>query len=782
MSEAVKKQLDEALKEGVVNCKSIVGVITGSAGVGKTCTYSLLLGRDPPKDEKRTSTGLEKPIRTLVAVVETEQGKSAKWSEVDMLHEIASRAKAADTKQTSITANDEAMPNKDSLDQVIAFRSLDQVQQLDLDRVDIQLEHASSPDILKTKERSTLPAELETLIDDITNIMEKLDPDQPLEKDITFMYLFDSGGQPHFHELLQSFIPKVSVNIFVVNLSEPLAHCPKVSWYQDGELCGTPYDSPFSHEQLLQYTIEAMRMKSDNLKIIIAGTHREITVKDGETIDQKNVKLIKMLHGFDSNLIVYEGTRNLIYPVNAKQPEPCDKEVAAELRKAITDTCTPTESKQIPLRWFMLLQMIQKLGEKTGMVSVADCQDIAKRLHITSKGFDAAITYLASLNLLLYYPDVLKDVVFCNPHVILNKVTKLVWYSYLLNSKEENVPAKLKSTSLGDWKRFRDFGFLTEELLTHQDFKSLAVGIINDYGFGGERFTPAHFLTLLESLHIAAACKTTTLVHDSLASTEYFLPCLRMRLESKEVEKKRRELLSSSSSSAAPLLICSPANWPPSGLFCKLAVSLLSTDGWQIRCCNNAPTCLYRNCLKYYVLQKFGKSFVTLIDPPKLGFFEVYIQPCNASNVSKAMYPAILRDLIKAINASWAKLHGTDTAEPEVPLEKIFVQPTEELKSPKVAFICDSKDCEVPARHPAFGDPQKKELDCSKCDGVSIEITEGHKIWAEKESEHPTEQPPTAMPSQTDAHTVDLNYGNPQGQWSLFCTGKRCSQVYTQFR
>ena len=125
----------------VVNCKSIVGVITGSAGVGKTCTYSLLLGRDPPKDEKRTSTGLEKPIRTVVAVVETEQGKSAKWSEVDMLHEIASRAKAADTKQTSIAANDEAVSNEDSLDQV---------QQLDLDRVDIQLEHASSPDALQT--------------------------------------------------------------------------------------------------------------------------------------------------------------------------------------------------------------------------------------------------------------------------------------------------------------------------------------------------------------------------------------------------------------------------------------------------------------------------------------------------------------------------------------------------------------------------------------------------------------------------------------------------------
>ena len=771
MSEEVKKQFDEALKEGVVNCKSIVGVITGSAGVGKTCTYSLLLGRDPPKDEKRTSTGLEKPIRTVVAMVESEQGKSAKWSEVDMLHEIAIRAKATDTKQTSIAANDEAVSNEDNLDQV---------QQLDLDRVDIQLEHASSPDTLQTKEQSTLSAELKTLIDDITNKMEKLDPDQPLAKDITFLYLFDSGGQPHFHELLQSFIPKVSVNIFVVNLSEPLTHCPKVSWYQDGQSCGTPYDAPFSHEELLQHTIRAMQLKSDNLKILVAGTHRDIRVEDGETKGEKNEKLMKMLESFESNLIVSEGTKDLIYPLNAKQPDDHDKEVAAEMQKAITDKCTPIESDPIPLRWFMLLQMIQKLGEKTGMVSIADCQEIAKMLYINKESFDAAITYLADLNLLLYYPRVLKGVVFCDPHVILNKVTKLVWCSYLLNSKEENVPAKMKNTSLGDWKRFRDFGFFTKELLTHQDFKSLAVGIINDYGFDDKLFTPANFLTLLEPLHIAAAlelsCKTTTLVQYPLSSTEkvYFLPCLRMRLESEEVEKKRQELLPSSSKSAAPLLICFPGNCPPSGQFCKLAVSLLSTPGWSIRRKGEIPTCLYRNCLEYYIEQKFAKGFVTLIDPLSSRFFEVYakFEPRGATNKYKTMYPKTVGDLIEAINAFWTQL-----GRPEVAVTSgcnFFVQPKEVLNAPKVAFICTHEECKGSEQHPAFGHPytETEELDCSTNDGISIKVTEEHKIWAEKESEHSTEQPSTARPSQTDAHTADPNYGNPQGQRSLFCTGK----------
>ena len=94
------------------------------------------------------------------------------------------------------------------------------------------------------------------------------------------------------------------------------------------------------------------------------------------------------------------------------------------------------------------------------------------------------------------------------------------------------------------------------------------------------------------------------------------------------------------------------------------------------------------------------------------------------------------------------------------------------------------KKCKGSELHPAFGHPytETEELDCSTNDGISIKITEEHKIWAEKESEHPTEQSPTAMPSPTDAHTADPNYGNPQGQWSLFCTGKRCFQVYTQCR
>ena len=783
LSEEAQEQLDKALKEGGVNCKHIVGVITGSAGVGKTCTLCLLLKRPPPKDEDRESTGLVKPIRTVVVAKESSEFKEL--STIEVLHEIAIRAKAAGTKQTStatldhintqsgqasIATNDEAVSKNDNLgkgqqldhmdiqsrqasiaEAVSKEDNLGKGQQLD--HMDIQSGHASIPD--SSQKWSTLPGELITKIKDIAIKMAELGPDQPPELDITFIYLFDSGGQPHFHELLQSFIPKVSVNIFVVNLSEPLTHHPKVFWYQKGKSLDESYDSPFSHEELLQRTIQAMRVKSKGVKILVAGTHRDINVKGGETIDQKNEKLSKILP--DCGLIFNEGTHDLIYPLNAKDPEDCDKEVAKRMCKVITD-CTPTVSKPIPLRWFLLLRLIQELGEmkeQKGMVSMVECQEIAYRLYI--ENFTGAIDYLANSNLILYYRDVLKDVVFSDPHVILNKVTKLVWFSCYLNSKKNYVPVvKMQDIPVIDWTRFINFGFLTQEHLKSQIFCNKE--IIDDYGFD-DLFTPADFLKLLDSLCIAAALEPSH-AHPS-PSTEYFLPCLRGSLECKEVKETRSRL--QKVSAATPLLICFPGNWPPSGLFCKIAVSLLSTDGWKIRCHSKVPTCFYRNCLEYYVEQK---SFVTLIDRLSLGFFEVYVEPCDDSKINVS-YPTILGHLVKAINASWAKLHSLDsdvTAEPA-----FWFQSNDTLTAPKVAFICTGcKDTDL-RPHPAYGGPCTETLYCSEIDGLHIEITAKHKLWAEEKNEHQTKQLPGAMPSQSDSshlRSADPNYSNLQGQWS----------------
>ena len=174
-------------------------------------------------------------------------------------------------------------------------------------------------------------------------------------------------------------------------------------------------------------------------------------------------------------------------------------------------------------------------------------------------------------------------------------------------------------------------------------------------------------------------------------------------------------------------------------MFCKLAVSLLLTDGWTLKCDDSKPECLFRNCLQYCIQQKW---IVTLIDPLFRGFFEVYtnFQLCDGNDYSKTV-----RDLMRAINESFdmcgvnAPLlnHRTTAAEPRKPEQhlKTFLINSGKFDSPKLAFICTSDKCKGSKQHHAFGDPYTKQLTCSKQDGVFIMITdsdvEKYKIWGD---------------------------------------------------
>ena len=231
--------------------------------------------------------------------------------------------------------------------------------------------------------------------------------------------------------------------------------------------------------------------------------------------------------GLDKEVLRFSGLNELIYPLNAFKPDPIeDQDVAKRIRKRITNAPATSDGKDIPLRWFLLLQFLHERGK----ISETVCKQYARKLSIV-EDFDLALNHLVKLNLLLYYPKRLKDVVFCDPHAILNRVTKLVWCSYLLCNKKENVPEgsmlDMEPSDLEKWERFSDYGYLTEYHLTNDTYHSI-YPFVTDFNFDDKIFTPGIFLDLLESLRIAACVNN----HPDLK--EYFMPSLRSIL------KKRR--------------------------------------------------------------------------------------------------------------------------------------------------------------------------------------------------------------------------------------------------
>ena len=165
----------------------------------------------------------------------------------------------------------------------------------------------------------------------------------------------------------------------------------------------------------------------------------------------------------------------------------------------------------------------------------------------STKALGAALEYFDDLNIFLYYPSVLPDIVFSNPQVILDKVTELVHFSYCLQGSSPPVALE------GKWLQFRDKGIVTLEMFQDERFSTHYIQ---------DLFTPADLIKLFEHLLIVAP----------LSSTKYFMPSL---LRTISLEKVRKQL-PLPSIRVAPLLVIFPVGYAQNGVFCVLVVYLLT--------------------------------------------------------------------------------------------------------------------------------------------------------------------------------------------------------------
>ncbi|KAL5506699.1 hypothetical protein EMCRGX_G008424, partial [Ephydatia muelleri] len=344
---------------------------------------------------------------------------------------------------------------------------------------------------------------------------------------VKWIHFIDSGGQLQYHDILPLFIQKPAVAIFVLNLSEELSHQPTIEYYgADGKPDARPL-------------------------IITVGTHRDAADRCSESIAEKSQKL-KALLDAGSFRIVCKGEK---------------------LKEPI----------KMPIAWFGLEVLLQR-SSHDGILSLVECQGCAKRLHIEGDAFSAALHHLVHNNVFLHYPEVLPQTVFCDPQVVLTKVSEIVEYHHkLLYRPDEGVAAK------GDLVKFRDHGLLSVELL-NKFSKHYTEGL----------FTPHDLLKLLVSVGAIA------MVGGDEGGV-YLMPALLPHLDSGQVTKYCQP--------GTSLIIRPTEGCIPSGLFCCLVAQLLSPTNhspWKVCMEGEKPLCLYRNCITFELQHK--TELVTLVD------------------------------------------------------------------------------------------------------------------------------------------------------------------------
>ena len=644
------------MEDGVVKLKTSDVVLMGVAGSGKTTSLSRALDEKPP--EERVSTPCAKtPVRTVVrTVAQTRIGV-----EEEKLNRIES-SEYFDTFTYTVVKVGRSLPKRD------------------------RTTSPHSPTIRTGK--STAPNYMRKLEEEMIRNVSDETRDHNLLYDMRWSRLTDSGGQPQFLEMLPIFLHHISLGIFTIKLNERLDHHPMIDYYgEDGKPIGDPYESRFSHEHILRYSMRALVSQGTGqaFKFLFLGTHRDLIEESkGESLEDKNLRLRKIIRSFKMNEhVIYSNADNdPIFAIDAKNPGDKDWEMIKLVRKVIVES-SDVPSLEIPIRWFaMELALLRYVKEtKKAVLSEDECFQMVER-YSKQDDFKAALKYLHRAKLIFYFAK--GRLVVADMQMILDKLSEVVRYNI------ELVTNPTKRAALSNmWRKFCRHGILHVKCLDKFPDRYIE-GV----------FSPRDLLGLFSHLCIVS----------ELRSDEFLVPCL---LEVEACCKPEPE------TQAVPALAVEfPNGGPMLGSFCRLICYLINTEKWELAedgC--GEPRHLSRNSIQFNPPRRLPGG-VTISDP-LLSFFVVTFHDAPKAAAS-TVCPLVREALLKGIEAVSKSLNilsedeATDASSDAV------------SNTPTVTFLCT---CGSTPIHPAILSDTGEFLSCKHSKKWYQEVTADHKKW-----------------------------------------------------
>ena len=154
---------------------------------------------------------------------------------------------------------------------------------------------------------------------------------------------------------------------------------------------------------------------------MVIGTFRDLLHECDESLSDKNTRLRSLFLPALKEELIMNGD-DIIFAVNALNPDTFDESVFSLIREKITDLGFALEL-DTPLGWFMFMNDLIKYAaeRKTRVVGMEECRDIAGKLKMDQQGLEAALIHFNRLSMFLYMPSVLPDRVFVDPQKPLDK-------------------------------------------------------------------------------------------------------------------------------------------------------------------------------------------------------------------------------------------------------------------------------------------------------------------------------------------------------------------------
>ena len=730
-----RKLLNDALKEGYAEVIIALLVILGQPGVGKTHTKYLLLDRRPPGLRSSTICA-EMPVRVEIRTVSGSRISNigGQWKDVNDEQMLDIIAKMILLLEPEVSQKSD----KGLLSKVANMLQLD--IRGSTGAKSSKFDPASKSNMkMKAKEASTAASEslsdncqkamdeiMQKLLERITKLRSSVGREEISTDSLSnlvlkskWVYVTDSGGQPEYHEILPLFVRCISSALCVTCLTDKLDEIKKVEYFQQGKKVGDSQYSQLSSKDTIECLFNTVRSASDQdkpPKVMVAGTHRDMlekaikqfrssdsqSVAGGgvETLADKNRQLLDILTPEFADQLVYYSSdmKEVIFPLNALNPDEKDKAIAQSIRSHIQ--ASGAKEVKIPIWWYIFELLLQELAKKLGrgVLTRAECLGMARLLGIKEDSFDAALVYFDELNVIKYTPSVLPNVIFVDSQIPLEKISELIHHRYHLcqpQTADGSLPVD------GDWRHFRDRGIVSKDCLKHFE-KHYVPGI----------FSVDDLCKLLKSRLVFAPIPNPSLSHEPVPSpdekneTHFVMPSLQQTIFESQLSDYR-----DSSPDVATLLVRFPNRCRRAGIFGCFVVHLIRHCGWKLLLDQERP--LYRNCLQLG-LPTTPPCNVTLIDSNS--YIEVIIKITDGTPSKEcADLLNVTRDAVLAGIRAACKALSYKTTQPQF---TFYCPHTDSLSSPS--------DKE---HHTATLNAKKTHLICDVTNNQSYRLQAEHLVW-----------------------------------------------------
>ena len=697
------------MQKGYIESRLILLVLVGVAGSGKTHFKRLVLGLPPP--ECRVSTALAEAAVRSMSICHVSIDKGVQWRLVDpkafqdMVADAVKKGVPLEISQGSQELPTIAFGTVETSESVVSVTSEGSEVPHASGKVDVpnlgkgQAHEPSASRIPQKKgkysqDRVQIPPEsLDALKSINLELLQQIRSCSGSGKllDVDWVYIVDSGGQPQFREMLPHFMYDSSAFIMMQKLNESLGTATSIEYRGEGsKMCGAPYQSKLTNEQVLYQYFQAIQ--SHKSRVFVVGTFRDKEHECSESRAEKDKALLEAFRPVvGDNLALYQpgNPDQFMFPLNCKAPEPQDEVTAKKFRHTVMKLCSGKRVK-IPLPWFVLEQLLKQLAAKlcTKVLSIEECYELAKKVHMTRRMGNAAIRFLGRINIVFYKPNILPNVIFSDSQAVLDSITELVRCSHELNG---DASGQQTHDMRGiEWLDFRDKGKITIKFLEEKRFTT-------HYREG--LFEAKHFLQLLKGMLLAA----------SLGNDEYFMPSLLPDLKLDQVAKKRVP----ESGCPAPMTIRYLEKWLPVGLVPSLVAELQNSHGWKPLEGKGKPVCMYHNCMEFEL--PGGKpGSVVLID--SIAFLEIHLHLSTktAYKIATKVCPKIRKMILAGIEEAHMSLHSGPAEVEE-------------------GFLCNS-ECGLKTAHIATLDDEGEMWTCSRECRVGDDLCDRHTVWFENAS------------------------------------------------